>query len=112
MEQLLLTMDFIHTSKIIHRDIKLDNILINKIEEDHFVVKIADFGLATFCGLSKQLIFTKCGTPGYAAPEVLRGLGYTYNSDVFSLGAVFFNLLTGCYLFSGQDVNEVVRKNK
>ena len=52
MEQLLLTLDFIHKQGIVHRDIKLDNILINKIEENEYVVKIADFGLATFAGVN------------------------------------------------------------
>ena len=51
MEQLLLTLDFIHKQGIVHRDIKLDNILISKIEETDYVIKIADFGLATFAGV-------------------------------------------------------------
>lgn len=78
MEQLLLTLDFIHKRGIIHRDIKLDNILINKIEEAEYNVKIADFGLATFGGKMNndgegdELLDVKCGTPGYAAPEILR----------------------------------------
>ena len=108
----MLTLDFIHKQGIVHRDIKLDNILINKIEENEYVVKIADFGLATFAGVKQPLLFTKCGSPGYTAPEILRGFGYSLNSDIFSLGAVFFNLLTGCYLFSGETNEEVLRKNK
>lgn len=107
MEQLLLTLDFVHKRGIIHRDIKLDNILINRIEETEYNVKIADFGLATFGGKmgpngqGETLLTVKCGTPGYAAPEILRDLGYSFKSDIFSLGAVYFNLMTGCYLFSG-----------
>jgi len=49
MEQLLLTIDFMHKKKMVHRDIKLDNILVKKIEdEESFDVKVADFGLARF----------------------------------------------------------------
>lgn len=99
---MLLTVDFIHKQGIVHRDIKLDNILIKKIEETQYVVKLADFGFATFAGLKKQPLFVKCGTPGYTAPEILRGQGYSLNSDIFSLGSVLFNLLSGCYLFAGK----------
>ncbi|TNV85659.1 hypothetical protein FGO68_gene1132 [Halteria grandinella] len=118
MGQLLLTLDFIHKRGIIHRDIKLDNILINKIEEQEYNVKIADFGLATFGGKmgsdgeGQNLLHLKCGTPGYAAPEILRDHGYSFKSDIFSLGSVLFNLLTGCYLFSGATQEELLLKNK
>jgi len=67
-------LDFIHQKKIVHRDIKLDNILINKIEEGEFNVKIADFGLAVFLpeGDESPKLHEKCGTPCYIAPEILR----------------------------------------
>ena len=48
MEQLLLALDFFEKKKIIHRDIKLENILINQIEEEHYDIRVADFGLAMF----------------------------------------------------------------
>ena len=119
MMQLLLTMDFIHKKGVVHRDIKLDNILINKIEEGEFKVKIADFGMASYIkGQGQQNVeyssqlYMKCGTPGYVAPEILRGDGYNQKSDMFSMGSLMFNILTGLYLFSGDDIREILQLNK
>ena len=76
-------------------------------------MRIADFGLAIFT-LKDEILTQKCGTPGYVAPEILRPKsgGYGYKCDVFSLGCVFFNLLTGRYLFGGNSRNEVLRHNE
>lgn len=82
---------------------KLENILIHSTEGKHFDIRIADFGLSTFIEDENKLLFLKCGTPGYAAPEMLREQGYSYKCDMFSLGVVFFNLLTGKHLFNGND---------
>ena len=113
-EQLLLTLDFIHQKGVIHRDIKVDNILVHKIEDGaHYDVKIADFGLATFTSkLPNALIFFKCGTPGYVAPEMLRGQGYTNKADLFSMGSVLYRLLSGRALFKAKDSNDRLKMNK
>ena len=104
MEQMLLALDFFQKKKVIHRDIKLDNVLINTIEDKaDYEIRVADFGLAEF-NPKDEALFHKCGSPGYVAPEVFRGQGYSYNADIFSLGAVFFNLVSGRYLFSGKDL--------
>jgi calcium/calmodulin-dependent protein kinase I len=59
-----------------------------------------------------SLLYMKCGTPGYVAPEILRSEGYNSKCDIFSLGSLMFNLLTGFYLFSGKDQREILMKNK
>lgn len=83
MTQLLLTVDFMHKSGIIHRDLKIENILINQINENDYDVKVADFGLALkICEIESQ-ISNICGSATYIAPEILRGLGYGKNCDIF-----------------------------
>jgi calcium/calmodulin-dependent protein kinase I len=95
----------------VHRDIKLDNILIKRIEEkENYEVRIADFGLATFTP-NDELIHHKCGSPGYVAPEIFKKEGYSYKVDIFSLGSVLFNLLTGRYLFSADCQQDLLIKN-
>jgi calcium/calmodulin-dependent protein kinase I len=54
----------------------------------------------------------KCGTPGYVAPELLKGFTFGPKSDVFSLGCLFFNMATGKMLFQGRDTHETLFKNK
>lgn len=93
-----------HKINLVHRDIKLDNILINKISENEYDVKIADFGLAIKLPENGTATLTEvCGTPSYIAPEILRGQGSREMCDIFSLGSIFFNLLTSRYLFSGDN---------
>ena len=65
-------------------------------------MRIADFGLAVFTETDEK-IFEKCGTPSYVAPEILKNIGYSYKSDIFSMGSLFFNLFTGRYLFNGKN---------
>ena len=59
------------------------------------IVKIADFSLADFFRRDGKYIFTRCGTPGYVAPEILQDKGYDFSVDVYSLGVIFYMMLSG-----------------
>ena len=80
---------FLHKSGIIHRDLKLENILFTSPESNQDV-KIVDFGLATFT--DRIDIFRHCGTPGYVAPEMLNDKDYGRKVDIFSTGVMLFSL--------------------
>lgn len=104
-------MDFFQRKKIVHRDIKLENILISSIEDrSEYDIRIADFGLAIFTPEDEK-VSGKCGSPGYVAPEVFKTQFYSYKVDVFSLGSVFYQLLTGQYLFDGNTAKQIIKRN-
>lgn len=73
-------------------------------------MRIADLGLSVQTP-DDELLFNKCGTPGYVAPEIFSSSGYSYKADIFSLASVFFNLLTGYFMFSGANHDEILRQN-
>ena len=88
-----------HAKGIIHRDIKSDNIMVNS----RGVVKVMDFGLARLHGqerLTRET--TTVGTLAYTAPELLRGADADARSDLFALGAVLYEMLTGSRPFQGE----------
>jgi serine/threonine protein kinase len=89
----------VNRQKYMHRDLKLENILLT----DNGTVKIADFGLARGIignDLYKMQRFSAKGTPLYTAPNVLLKEEYSAKCDVFSTGLVIYELLTGSHLFA------------
>lgn len=103
---------------IMHRDLKPDNIILKRknvpIKEN--TLKLVDFGLATYINLDEYL-FKRCGTPGFVAPEVINAsrhenVHYNTKCDVFSVGIIFFFMLTGKIPYDGKDFQEVLENNK
>lgn len=108
MEQLTSAISHAHANGIIHRDIKPQNILI----DEHGKVKITDFGIAV--ALSSTTITqtnSVLGSVHYLSPEQARGGVATEKSDIYSLGIVMFELLTGRLPFSGESAVSIVLKH-
>lgn len=106
--QVLDALAFLHRRGIIHRDVKPENLLLPRAGSGD--VKLADFGFATVLVPPTYQAVDPVGTPGYAAPEVLRLLPYDGRVDVFSVGVIAFVLLAGHLPFEGASVREVVMK--
>lgn len=87
-KQVLEGLAYIHSTHVIHRDIKSDNILIGAGGE----VKIADFGYAAQLIRSQRVRQTVCGTPYWMAPELIKGNDYTQKVDIWSLGVMMIEL--------------------
>ena len=108
--ELILALNFLHKNKIIYRDIKPENILLDI--DGH--IKLTDFGLSRICSGSNDKAFTICGTPYYIAPEILERKGYNDTVDWWSLGCLMYEMLNGKPLFNfggGKiDINEYKKK--
>jgi len=95
---------YLHSIGIVHRDLKPENLIyLNK--QDDSPIKITDFGLAKYRGNQNYDMHTACGTPGYVAPEVLKGEHYTKAVDMWSLGVILYILLCGFPPFYHQNTN-------
>ncbi len=95
--QIALGVKYMHEFGIVHRDLKLENIMMSD-SSDNAVPKIVDFGLAKIIGPSNTAS-EPFGTLGYVAPEVLKKQPYTFSCDVWSLGCIVYALLSGSLPF-------------
>ncbi|XP_062820340.1 serine/threonine-protein kinase PLK1 [Anolis carolinensis] len=91
LRQIILGCQYLHSNRVIHRDLKLGNLFLN----DDMEIKIGDFGLATKVEYEGERKKTLCGTPNYIAPEVLGKKGHSYEVDIWSLGCIMYTLLVG-----------------
>ena len=107
-EQVLMALETAHREQIIHRDIKPSNIMIT----DDKRVKVMDFGIAKLPSLSETMAMTRTvlGTPYYMSPEQISGQKIDIRSDIFSLGAVLYESLTGEKPFSGENTATLAYK--
>jgi len=108
--QMLRAVGYLHSRKVVHRDLKLENFLYQSEEPDS-ALKLIDFGFAKVWDDPSQLMMSPCGSISYVSPDVLSGKGYTNKCDLWSLGVIVWMLLSGYPPFHGED-REVMRKIK
>jgi len=98
-------LDYAHNKGIVHRDIKPTNIMRIKESKE---VKVTDFGIARITSSSRTKTGLVLGTPSYMSPEQIAGKKVDGRSDIFSLGIVLFELLTGQKPFTGEDTTSLM----
>lgn len=118
-QDILEALSYMHSLKVIHRDIKSTNIMFHKQDKNNGkeVLKLIDFGL---CGDLKDrtddsLIHDKCGTLGYLAPELIAKKSkkhfYNHKVDVFSTGVLLYEMFNGRNPFKGKNYDESLYMN-
>lgn len=111
LEQIASGLAYAHDQGVIHRDLKPSNILV----DEHGVTRISDFGFAkamsTTSGASLSITGGLLGTPAYMAPEIWEGKEATAQSDIYSLGCIAYEMLTGQTLFEGDSAAQIMTKH-
>ncbi|XP_054022442.1 serine/threonine-protein kinase Nek8 isoform X1 [Dryobates pubescens] len=104
--QIVLALHHVHTKQILHRDLKTQNILLDK---HRMIVKIGDFGISKILS-SKSKAYTVVGTPCYISPELCEGKPYNQKSDIWALGCVLYELASLKRAFEAANLPALVLK--
>lgn len=110
MRQLLEATKYIHEQLVIHRDLKLGNLFLDR----NMQIKVGDLGLATKLESADEIRKTICGTPNYIAPEVIQGdratRGHSFEVDIWSMGVIMFTCLVGKPPYEAKDVKATYQR--
>ena len=107
MRQIKDGLEYLYNKKILHRDLKPQNILVSKIN----TLVITDFGFARYFE-SDVMLQTICGSPLYMAPEILLKKNYTNSYDLWSVGIILYEILFGCVPFESKNLVDLIHKIK
>ena len=106
MHEILKTVEYLHNQRISHRDLKLQNFMLDKKSPDA-VLKLIDFGLSARCFSEEDKFKTIVGSPLYIAPEIIEKKPYDVACDLWSLGVILYLLLAGEPPFRGDSPHEI-----
>ena len=104
--QICSALAYVHDRKILHRDIKTQNIFL----DEGGVVKLGDFGVAKVLGSTMALASTAVGTPYYLSPEICENRRYNAKSDMWSLGCVLYEMCTTRHAFDAASIGLLINK--
>ncbi|GAA5877695.1 hypothetical protein JCM3774_006644 [Rhodotorula dairenensis] len=106
--QLVGACDYMHANSVIHRDLKLGNLMLDQ----NMDLRVGDFGLAALVKFPGERKKTICGTPNYIAPEILfdQQGGHSFEVDIWSIGVILYTLLIGRPPFQTKDVKAIYKK--
>jgi eukaryotic-like serine/threonine-protein kinase len=116
-QQILAGLDALHTAGVVHGDVKSDNVLVERLDNGEDRVRLIDFGLAhvQFSPADvrrpdpdDELV---SGTPEYMAPEVIRGEGSTVASDIYAVGVILYEMITGATPFGDGGSGEIAQRH-
>lgn len=110
MQDLVEAVEYMHENLVIHRDLKLGNLFLDK----NMHIKVGDLGLATRLETAEEKRKTICGTPNYIAPEIIQGCketrGHSYEVDIWSMGVILYTMLIGKPPYEAKDVKSTYKR--
>jgi serine/threonine protein kinase len=99
----------LYLTGVVHRDLKPQNILLKFKEQHYQKIKLADFSFASRVHTPRSLT-TRCGTPTYVAPEILKNIPYDQSADMWSVGVILYTLLVGYPPFASEHQSTLFQK--